>query len=112
MSAPGLAAALRRRQGIEGFLDIHTSTGLGVTHVTGPVTSMDRSKMGSNSMQRRSRPTMNAHEMVSVETGQGIAVGLDVTRDLPGDYAYMQVLPLSDSIAVYHANTLFIVVLA
>ena len=34
---------------------------------------------------------MNACEMVSVETGQSIAVGLEVTRDLEGDYAFMQV---------------------
>ncbi len=42
-------------------------------------------------MQRHTRPTMNACELVSVETGQGIAVGLDVTRDLLGEYAHMQV---------------------
>ena len=91
VSAPGLAAALQRRQGIEGFLDIHTSTGLALTHVIGPVTPLNRSKPGSSSMQRHPRPTMNACEMVSVETGQGIAVGLDVARDLQSDHAYMQV---------------------
>ena len=80
-----------RRQGIEGFLDIHTSTGLNVTHVTGPVTPLDRSHLSSNSMQRHNKPTMNACGMVSVETGQGVAVGLEVTRDLEGDYAFIQV---------------------
>lgn len=80
-----------RRQGIEGFLDIHTSTGLRVTHVTGPITPLDRSNLSSNSMQRHSKPTMNACEMVSVETGQAVAVGLEVTRDLEGDYAFIQV---------------------
>lgn len=80
-----------RRQGTEGFLDIHTSTGLKVTHVMGPVTPLDRTKLSSNSMQRHNKPTMNASNMVSVETGQAIAVGLEVTRDLEGEYAFMQV---------------------
>lgn len=80
-----------RRQGTEGFLDIHTSTGLKVTHVMGPVTPLDRTKLSSNSMQRHTKPTMNASNMVSVETGQAIAVGLEVTRDLEGEYAFMQV---------------------
>lgn len=91
LSGAGLASALMRRQGIEGFLDIHTSTGLGVTHVTGPITPLDRTNLSSNSMQRHNKPTMNACEMVSVETGQAVAVGLEVSRDLQGDYAFLQV---------------------
>ncbi|KAL3133773.1 hypothetical protein ABBQ32_008255 [Trebouxia sp. C0010 RCD-2024] len=92
LSGAGLASALMRRQGIEGFLDIHTSTGLGVTHVTGPITPLDRTNLSSNSMQRHNKPTMNACEMVSVETGQAVAVGLEVSRDLQGDYAFLQVV--------------------
>ena len=92
VSGAGLASALQRRQGVEGFMDIHTSTGLGVTHVTGPITPLNRANLGSNSMQRHTKPTMNACELVSVETGQGIAVGLDTTRDLQVEYVYMQVL--------------------
>lgn len=42
-------------------------------------------------MQRHGKPTMNACEMVSVERGQGIAVCLETTRDLEGDYAFIQV---------------------
>lgn len=91
LSGAGLASALMRRQGIEGFTDIHTSTGLGVTHVTGPLTPLDRTNLSSNSMQRHSKPTMNACEMVSVEAGQGIAVGLEVSKELQRDYAYLQV---------------------
>ena len=89
-----------RRQGIDGFLDIHTSTGLGVTHITGPLTPLGRTNLSSNSMQRHNKPTMNACEMVSVETGQGIAVGLEVSKELQGDYAYLQVsgtTPSNDS---------------
>ena len=59
--------------------------------MTGPITPLDRSNLSSNSMQRHSKPTMNACEMVSVETGQAVAVGLEVTRDLEGDYAFIQV---------------------
>lgn len=91
LSGASLASALMRRQGIKGFLDIHTSTGLRVTHVTGPITSLDRTNLSSNSMQRHSKPTMNACEMVSVETGQAVAMGLEVSRDLQGDYAFLQV---------------------
>ena len=92
VSGAGLANALQRRQGVEGFMDVHTSTGLGVTHVTGPITPLNRANLGSNSMQRHFKPTMNACELVSVETGQGIAVGLDTTRDLQVEYVYMQVI--------------------
>ncbi|KAL0045444.1 hypothetical protein WJX82_006816 [Trebouxia sp. C0006] len=92
VSGAGLASALQRRQGVEGFMDVHTSTGLGVTHVTGPTTPLNRANLGSNSMQRHFKPTMNACELVSVETGQGIAVGLDITRDLQVEYVYMQVI--------------------
>ena len=80
-----------RRQGIEGFLDVHTSTGLRVTHMTGPINPLDRSNLSSNSMQRHNKPTMNACQMVSVETGQAVALGLEVTRDLEGEYAFIQV---------------------
>ena len=92
MSGAGLASALQRRQGVEGFMDVHTSTGLGVTHVTGPVTPLNRANLGIDSMQRHTKPTMNACELVSVETGHGIAVGLDITRDLQVEYVYMQVI--------------------
>ena len=78
---------------------IHTSTGLGVTHITGPITPLNRTNLDSDSMQRHNKPTMNACEMVSVETGQGIAVGLEVNRDLQGDYAYLQVCFLCRSVA-------------
>ena len=70
---------------------MHTSTGLGVTHMAGPITPLDRTNLSSNSMQRHTKPTVNACELVSIETGQGIAVGLDVTRDLQVDYVIMQV---------------------
>lgn len=92
LSGVGLATALMRRQGMEGFLDIHTSTGLGVTHVTGPLAPLVRRNLSSSRMQQHSKPTMNACEMVSVETGQAIAVGLEVTKNLEGDYAFMQVV--------------------
>ncbi|KAL0028285.1 hypothetical protein WJX79_007330 [Trebouxia sp. C0005] len=92
VSGAGLASALQRRQGVEGFMDVHTSTGLGVTHVTGPITPLHRANLGSNSMQRHTKPTMNACELVSVETGQGVAVGLDIVRDLQVEYVYMQVI--------------------
>jgi len=92
VSGAGLASALQRRQGVEGFMDVHTSTGLGVTHVTGPITPLNRANLSSNSMQRHNKPTMNACELVSVETGHSIAVGLDITRDVQVEYLYMQVI--------------------
>ena len=55
------------------------------------MTPLKRSDMASHSLQRHSKPTMNACDMVSVERGQGIAVCLTTTRDLEGDYAYIQV---------------------
>ncbi len=73
-------------------MDVHTSTGLGVTHVTGPITPLNRANLSSNSMQRHNKPTMNACELVSVETGHSIAVGLDITRDVQVEYLYMQVI--------------------
>ena len=91
VSGGGLGSALLRRQGVEGFLDIHTSRGLGVVHVTGPLTPLDRTSLTSNTLQRHTKPTLNACQLVSVEQGQGIAVGLDVTRELQGEYAYIQV---------------------
>ena len=57
----------------------------------GPLTPLKRSNLASHSMQQHSKPTMNACEMVSVERGQGIAVCLETTRDLEGDYAFIQV---------------------
>lgn len=96
-SGAGLASALQRRQGVEGFLDVHTSTGLGVTHMAGPITPLDRTNLSSNSMQQHTKPTVNACELVSIETGQGIAVGLDITRDLQVDYVIMQVCCLPTS---------------
>ena len=101
VSGAGLASALQRRQGVEGFLDIHTSTGLGVTHVLGPTTPLDRTNLNSNSMQRHSKPTRNACQLVSIETGQSMALGLDITRDLQGEYAYIQVSLLSGTCSAH-----------
>lgn len=60
--------------------------------MVGPATPLRRANQA-----KHSKPTLNACEMVSVETGQGIAVALDVSRQLEGNYAFLQVgslLPL------------------
>ena len=62
-----------------------------IAQLVGPVTPLKRSNLARHSMQRHSKPTMNACEMVSVERGQGIAVCLETTRNLEGDYAFVQV---------------------
>lgn len=47
--------------------------------------------MATHSSQRHSKPTMNACEMVSIERGQSIVACLETSRNLEGDYAFLQV---------------------
>ena len=62
-----------------------------VAQMVGPLTPVRRAKLASHSLQRHSKPTLNACDMVSVEQGQSIAVALEVSRQLEGNYAYLQV---------------------
>ena len=92
--AANAAAAVVRRVGTNGLLDLHVSPGLAITQLIGSVAALDRgpqgllARVGSGLLHSN-----NAVELNIVERGQAVGVCLDVAAPLAQPHAHVQVLP-------------------
>lgn len=88
-----MAAALQRRVGTQGFLEIYASPGLAVTRMIGPVLDCSKGPGAAALAARRpagARSGARAVALAGVERGSSVAFHLEVQRELPAEPAYVQ----------------------
>lgn len=89
-----LAAALQRRVGGAGILDVYASPGLALTHVVGPVSNLDRGPAGAPAAAGRAARTTyspRAVQLASVERGLSVGLSFEVAAPLASSGAVLQV---------------------
>lgn len=90
--AANAAAALTRRVGIHGVMDIHISRGLEVTQLIGSVAALDRGPSGL--IAKGASGFLHGNEAVElnvIERGQAVGVCIDVVQPMMHPAAYIQV---------------------
>jgi hypothetical protein len=96
-----MAAALQRRAGSQGFLEIYASPGLAVTRIIGAVSDCSKGPAAAMLAVRRAHGSgggaksgaaahAKAVALAGVERGTSVAFHLDVARELPAEPAYLQ----------------------
>lgn len=94
-----MAAALQRRAGSQGFLEVYASPGLAVTRIIGPVSDCSKGLAAATLAARRppggggarsGAAHAKAVALAGVERGVSVAFHLDVARELPAEPAYIQ----------------------
>lgn len=95
--ASNAAAALGRRVGTNGILDMHCSNNLEVVQLIGSVTALDRSPGGllASGGGNGFLHSNDAVEVNVVEQGQAVGICLDVAATIGKPQAYLQVYTLS-----------------
>lgn len=88
-----LAAALQRRVGGAGVLDVYASPGLVLTHAVGPVSNLDRGPAGAIAAAGRAmRGTYSprAMQLAGVERGLSVGLSFEVGEPVAGEWAVLQ----------------------
>ena len=91
--ASNAVAALTRRVGVNGIMDMHLSSSLKLMQIVGNVNPLDRGPQGLAAKSHSAFLHSNdAVEMGMVERGQAIAVSFDVQAPIKDTYVYFQVI--------------------